>query len=740
MVENGDLDADAYEGVDYVVLNDDVLTSVYNASTVLAEGNDLERLAVLFQFPQFLEHCPADTINIMIPEICSNVTGWTENATMASAEALYFVIGVAIPDDIASAILDVSLKILDKMGQGDIFDAWGEILSMIVAQVSSNDVHSKLIPMTIERLGSKTIDSRRLAARLIGSLADVLSSEEVEDLFLKRVVDLCDDKDSSVRAMIAQSLASVGAKLPLKLCEEHLSPKLCFLTEDDSARVRAAAVRAVAKIGDAHKAEATNSNMFKTLLLSMFIEKCKDATITAATDLRTVDDDTYVMLEIFAEVYGYFLIALNPLFEDEETWTLTLNGLRRMVSCNGPTVRHWCAFNLPAVATCCGADRPDRIKGVLHALSTDTDVETRATLAAGIHETARVVGDTDLRGEVLVAVGELMTDQNPQVRLNALTNFAELLELLSEKEPAARKLDPVFTNLEALAQDSWRTQKVLAEQLDKAACNIPQEMLCEYVAPVLFQMARESTYLVRNASIAAAVRVLRYISAIRRRDGIHNHFINEWAQGKVYWTRLAFLEGADVARTIFSRKLYNSMFAESALKMSGDSVSNVRLRLVNLMQNSIAESKDLKLYSEALAKLVEDSDPEVKEAALSCQEAVAGFKGLSPEQVKEDKQREEAEDKFFVLPKAQVSKGASQKPVVLSTRTSSKKQFVKSQPPLKPPVPSDVVLSKFSTGDPEGMAEGNDLNSANGVRGEKDEEETLDKRKGLLRRACCSVS
>mmetsp|Transcript_25453 Transcript_25453/g.100512 ORF Transcript_25453/g.100512 Transcript_25453/m.100512 type:complete len:117 (-) Transcript_25453:3361-3711(-) len=97
MMENGDLDADAYEGVDYVVLNDDVLTSVYNASTVLAEGNDLERLAVLFQFPQFLEHCPSDTINIMIPEICDNVTGWTENATMASAEVtLYSRFGTSV--------------------------------------------------------------------------------------------------------------------------------------------------------------------------------------------------------------------------------------------------------------------------------------------------------------------------------------------------------------------------------------------------------------------------------------------------------------------------------------------------------------------------------------------------------------------------------------------------------------------------------------------------------------------
>jgi len=611
MSDNAELDGDEYEGVDYVILNDDVLTSVYNASKVLVEGNDLERLAVLFQFPQFLEHCPSDTINIMIPEICNHAVEWTENAIMASAEALYFVIGLLIPDGTAAAIVDVSLKILERMGRGDICDAWGEILSMIVPQVTVDDVRTKLVPATLERCTSRTIESRRLAARLIGSLAEVIPAEELESLFLQKVVVLCDDKDNSVRAMIAQSLATLGGKLSLKAVEENLWPKLCFLVEDDSARVRAAAVRAVARIGDAHKAEAATSNMFKTLLLPMFVEKCKDATITAATDLRTVDDDTYVMLEIFAEVYGYFLVALNPLFEDEEIWTLTLNGLRRMVSCNGPTVRHWCAYNLPAVSSCCGDKRPDRIKGVLHALATDTDVDTRATLAAGIHESARVLKDTDLRGELLVSVGELMTDQNPQVRMNVLSHFAELLEVLSDKESAAEKLDKVFTNLEVLSQDSWRTQKVLAEQLNKAAPLIPQEMLCDYVAPVLFQMARESTYLVRNASITAAVRVLRYISTIRRRDHIHNHFLKEWARGKVYWTRLAYLEGTDVSHTIFGKKLYNRMFAEEAFKMRNDPVSNVRLRLVKLLQNTIAQSRDQKLYNDALAKLVTDSDPEV---------------------------------------------------------------------------------------------------------------------------------
>lgn len=360
------------------------------------------------------------------------------------------------------------------------------------------------------------------------------------------------------------------------------------------------------------------------LLLPMFMEKCKEATHTAASDLRTVDDDTYLMLEIFAEVYGYFLVAMTPLFPDEETWTTGLNALRRMVTCNGPTVRHWCAFNLPAVATTCGVKRPDRIKGVLQALSTDTDVETRATLAAGIHETTRILAGGELREELISALGELMTDINPQVRLNALLHFAEVLEMLSKDEPAAKHLGGVFTNLDMLSQDSWRTQKVLAEQLDRAANLIPQEMLCEYVAPILFQIARESTYLVRNTAIAAIVRVLRYIPTTKRRDHILNHFIKEWAQGKVYWTRLAYLDGVDAGHGIFSRALFKKLFVEESLKMHKDSVPNVRLRLVKVMRNIIGSCKDMPLYREALEKLLTDKDKQVS-IALSIRHAFPYF-------------------------------------------------------------------------------------------------------------------
>lgn len=647
-------------GVEFVVLNDDVLTSVANATLVLLDGSDLERLAVLFQFPQFLEHCPDDTLQIMVPEICRDAVRWKEEVQMAAAEALYFVVNMYIPETVAKRIVIAALRIIQMSESGDVFDAWGEILSMMLPQVKREDVLSLVVPATVDRASSSTVESRRLAARIVGSLNDALTAKELEEQFLGQAMRLCDDPDPSVRAMIAQSLASVGSKLPLRISEKQLWPKLDTLMTDDNARVRAAAMRAIARSAEAHKSEALSSPSFQTMLLPRFLRECTNASTVASSDLRTVDDDTYLMLEIFSEVYGYLLCAVHPLFSNEDTWNTALNALRRMVTCNGPTVRHWCAFNVPAVSVVCGMKRPEKIRGVVHALSADTDVETRATLAAGIHETARVLGNGELRGEILGAIANLMTDQNPQVRMNSLAHFAELLTLLAagssnsnkmnpnSKDSPARELTPIFQSLETMSHDSWRTQELLAKQIDECANKIPQDMLCEHVAPLLFQMARESTYLVRRASISALVSVVRFIPDVRRRDHILKHFRSEWARGKVYWTRLAYIDGSTVALKLLSHRLFTHLFASELLSLSRDPVANVRLRLTRLMPEVSKACGTKSAFKSAMDVLLGDPDEEIKKEAQIVQDIISNMPPKTPAEESENSKKESAERKFFI--------------------------------------------------------------------------------------------
>jgi len=207
-------------GVEFVVLNDDVLTSVANATLVLLDGSDMERLAVLYQFPQFLEHCPSDTLGIMVPEICRDALRWKEDVQMAAAEALYFVVNMRVPDAVAKRVVVAALRILQLSESGDVFDAWGEILSMMLPQVRRDDVVTLVVPATADRAASGAVESRRLAARIIGALHDALTADELERQFLSTAITLSQDADASVRAMIASRWRRLRPSFP-SLCPRH---------------------------------------------------------------------------------------------------------------------------------------------------------------------------------------------------------------------------------------------------------------------------------------------------------------------------------------------------------------------------------------------------------------------------------------------------------------------------------------------------------------------------------------
>lgn len=672
------------DGNEVILLNDDVLTSVANATVVIIDGNDLERISVLYQFPQFLEHCPQESVNVMVPRICLESVSWSSEAQMAAVEALYFVVNVKVSFRVANQIACAALQMTTDSFHPQVFDACGEIVAMILPQVHRYDVLQNIVPEAIDRAVSHNSLQRRFAARIIGSLNDALDASELEGIFIKTALNLSIDEDENVRALIAQSMAAVGTKLPLRASESMLWPRLRDLAYDSSCNVRAASMRAMARSSEAHRRSCLTSSSFENLILPVFIEQCKRAAQVAASDLRSVPDDIYLLLEIFSEVYGYFLCALSGLLDRDGLWETALGTLRVMVTCNGPTVRHWCAFNMPAITTLYTDEKSKFIKGIIQALAGDSDLETRATLAAGIHEITKCLCNSVLRNDLISATSMLFRDENAQVRMNALGHFSKLLSLLSplstafvdssgsakngvrasgemnpksgkerlardeESEEELRLLAPMFSSLDLMAADSWRTQRLLAEEVERAAHLIPQEMLCEHVAPLLFQMARESTFLVRKASMRALVYVLRYVPDVRRRNHIFKHFKMEWAHGKVYWTRLAFVEASECAFHLFSLKLFTNMFMNEVLGLKDDRVVNVRIRLIRFLKDMALVWKDRVEYRDAVAQLMEDQDQQVSLEARDLSKSLDQVRDWSTAEREADRQREIDEGYFFV--------------------------------------------------------------------------------------------
>lgn len=110
-----------------------------------------------------------------------------------------------------------------------------------------------------------------------------------------------------------------------------------------------------------------------------------------------------------------------------------------MVTCNGPSVRQWCVLNAYAVALVCGVNRHEKICDGVNGSLADTDVEIYATLAAGIHKTARALCNGDRWVELFNAVFNIMTNQNPPVCMSFLLHFRKLLTLLATGPNGAKK-------------------------------------------------------------------------------------------------------------------------------------------------------------------------------------------------------------------------------------------------------------------------------------------------------------
>lgn len=340
----------------------------------------------------------------------------------------------------------------------DLLALWGTVLVDVLPSVTWGD---GALPRLIERVDTHTVsvayEARKLAARVLGALAGCIPPPAVETTLLPRAVRLASDAHVEVRGTVTESLAFIGAVLPGPVVEARVWPLLARQLDgggptgrgEEDVRIRATSVRTLAHVVAAHQARGdgadggyagasastlgtsshgggssgtTTSRLFGELLPPVFSRLCAFTRRFAAEDLRLVDDDTYLMLEVVSQVYGQLLYAL-PAASRRSVRKDAYKAFLGMATCNGPLVRRNSAYNLPGVAVALGDRLAPELSGLAEYLSKDTDEEVRWMLAGGLHETtARLVakGDWD---RLFAAACALLADENAAIRTHALAHL-----------------------------------------------------------------------------------------------------------------------------------------------------------------------------------------------------------------------------------------------------------------------------------------------------------------------------
>ncbi|KAI0565496.1 Armadillo-like helical domain containing protein [Gracilaria domingensis] len=617
------------------------------ANTLRSDDEDAVTL-ILFEMQQVFQFCREYAENTLIPIICSKSMKWSDSLQLSAGEALIAVSVEKVRGELAKIVSRTASDIVLLTRDSSVREVWGHIMVVTLPHVtwSAKDVNK-----FVSNLDDGWASHRKLHARILGSLAISSRDEYLKTRIMRTAIKVCKDRDAEVRGMIAESLSSIGAAVNVSVVEKELWPCLVSLLQDEDTRIRAATMRALSHIGLSHKGKNPSAKLFNKYIPSVLLRECAKIRRFASEDQRIIDDDKYLSLEINSEVYGELLFCCYDRLKDDAAKKEVFKAFVSMATCNGPTVRKNCAFNLPGVVACLAQSGRFQLSAIVEFLSRDSDPETRWRLAAGLHETIKVLGAKNTIDNLFDTVLRLLEDGNGVVKLNTLRHLEKLISELARHSGynSEHKLAPIFDNLQSLARGNWRTQELLARQLKLAAPLVPPPIIRSNALPLLYQMAAESSNLVRKATMAAIATCMRYIPDIIEREEVMREFREKWANGPVYWMRISFIESANAALEMYSKCLFRDTYGADVLRLSQDKVSNVRLRLAKFLPLVAPACFQMEEFHNAISRLREDEDRDVNEVMTTVYERIQTSMKEGFDNFEDDMKREEEEQELYAI-------------------------------------------------------------------------------------------
>lgn len=628
-------------------------TSINEIAEGLVSGCEQKITIALFEMQQVFEFCREYAVQTLIPLMCAEVCKWDTSLQISAGETLISVVNSELQPEVAKLISVSASNIIQSCEDSSVYEVWGEILVSVLPVVSWSGAELDKVLGQIGRrheiMGVSM--SKRLTARILGSLAVCSKDEQLKRRILDRAISMANDSDSEVRGMIAESMSFIGAAVEIHIVEKELWPYLQTFIRDTNQRVHAAAIRTIAFIASAHQSRSPAAILFKQLLPKVFINECARVKQIASQDLRCIDDDKCLVLEINAEVFGQLLNSCHMFLPNENSLKDVYKAFRAMSTCNGPVIRKYCAYNLPAICLCYVHIYRTDLSAIAEFFSRDAEPETRWILAAGIHETTRILVNRDTLDNLVKSAFALLSDSNSLVRLNALKNFKNLISNLTTHSsfafPPVKKLAPIFENLRLLSDGNWRTQELLALQLKDSTPFIPPTHIKTHVVPLLFQISEESSYLVRKAAMSALATCIRFISDSMERDTVMQYFKRNWGDSSVYWMRISFIECAKTAAQTYSKCLFRDTFASQVLKLANDPVSNVRLRVAMIFPTIAPACHQMDQFREVQQLFENDTDADVKEVSHDLQTQIQESLKKAQENFEHDLELEFEEQNLF---------------------------------------------------------------------------------------------
>uniref|UniRef100_A0A7S1ES48 Uncharacterized protein n=1 Tax=Timspurckia oligopyrenoides TaxID=708627 RepID=A0A7S1ES48_9RHOD len=661
--------------------SEEAIYSVQKMADVLRKGPDEEREFVMFEMQQLMDHCLEVMLGTMLPVICELAHEWSVPVQFQVAEHLIQLVLIPLDNTLSWMIACAAFRAIGKaesvVPKDDLdafFDLWSGVLCDAIAQLDlralkpsgteekSSKQSAMLMKWVTTLQASRSVFLRKVCARMIGALAQQVHAQVTLKQLTPILHVLLNDDEPEVVIIALESLSFVAVTMPLSSVESLFWSSLLQAVNGDDPRLMTAALRTIAYICEKTRGPvdasgvrqfgvgslAAEERLGKQLLPTVFIKQCEYAKAKASLDQRTVDDESYLLLEVVAEVFGELLFMISS--------HLTA-GFRRiaikaygcMSTCNGPLIRRNCAFNLPGVALAFGSKFSSEMISLLDGFSRDSDLQTKKIISAGFHQSVKVLSQTGKVDKLYGILVVLLEDTAPQVRENIVEHLNETLAALAtqnDNQLIQKRFVPIIVCLEYAPQQQWRFQKTLCEQLEMSQPLYTPTILLEQVLPLLNKMTTSTSMAGREAAITAIVKLVRTIQDAKARYEAHETYCRS-LRNQSYRQRLLFVSAARVGFQLYSSAVFVSLFLDDVINLAFDKVSSVRICVARFLLYAAALHSDKRVLN-ACIRLRKDLDQDVKAIAEELRKALASAENISKKKMFLLEDQHKAEQEYYL--------------------------------------------------------------------------------------------
>ena len=240
-------------------------------------------------------------------------------------------------------------------------------------------------------------------------------------------------------------------------------------------------------------------------------------------------------------------------------------------------VMYRCAYTFPAILLTVGMEEWPRLKVVYDNLIKKDNSDILNTMAASIHEIAKIVGPTITASKLdPIAKHYLKSKKTLNIILSNLHEFLTVLDM-EKRFPYLQLLKEIIDGSEY----NWRQREIFASHCGDYAKLFDIEKVHETILPIVYDLLEDNVAQVRNIACREYVNVVMQLKSIPEYFGEAVQFLLKLFNSISFRDRQCFIlacEGFMCYEQIFSKH-----FLTQFLTLQKDTVVNVRVTLARAL-------------------------------------------------------------------------------------------------------------------------------------------------------------